>query len=78
MFQAVPHPLLVYQHTTALIKNNSFLPRALQATDPHLPRKGLKLVGMAAKMARGSHIPLPTNHKEGGLRMTPGLPPACF
>lgn len=33
MFQAVPHPLLVYQHSPALIKRNSFLPRALRATD---------------------------------------------
>lgn len=33
MFQAVPHPLLVYQHSPALIKRNLFLPRALQATD---------------------------------------------
>lgn len=33
MFQAVPHTLLVYQYTTALIKNELFLPRALQATD---------------------------------------------
>lgn len=33
MFQAVPHPLLVYQHSPALIKRNLFLPRALRATD---------------------------------------------
>lgn len=78
MFRAVPHPLLVYQHTTALNKNNLFLPRALQAMDPHLPRKGLKLVGTAAKMAQDSHIPLPINHEEGELRWTPGLFAACF
>ena len=33
MFPAVPHTLPLYQHTTALIKYNLFLPRALQATD---------------------------------------------
>lgn len=41
MFQAVPHPLLVYQHSPALIKRNLFLPRALQATDSSASLKNL-------------------------------------
>lgn len=41
MFQAVPHALLVYQHSPAFIKRNLLLPRALQAADSSVSLKNL-------------------------------------